>query len=114
MMRSTSAAATLRGATQSSSRSVKSSRPTLSPASSADAREAGGDVGGAFAQGLLAGAEVGGAGDVDGQDQRELAFLAVQADERLARARRHVPVHRAHVVAGDVFAQPPRSRCRGP
>ena len=40
---------------------------------------------------------------VDQQHHRQLALLHVLLDERLPHAGRHVPVDRAHVVAGDVF-----------
>jgi hypothetical protein len=65
--------------------------------------EAGGGLGGALAQGEVAGAEGRGAGDIEREDHGQLALLPVQADERFTRAGRHVPVHHPDVVARRVF-----------
>jgi hypothetical protein len=41
---------------------------------------------------------------IDDQQHRSVAFLAMDADVRLARPRRDRPVHMADVVAGQVAA----------
>ena len=66
--------------------------------------EHGGDLGGEFAFGLLARAEQAGAAHVHHQHQRQFAFLDELLDERMVHPRGDVPVNRAHVVAGLVFA----------
>ena len=50
-------------------------------------------------------AVVRGAGDIDRQDDRELAFLAELADERGAHAGGDIPVDEADLVAVLVFAE---------
>ena len=66
--------------------------------------EHGGDLGGEFALGLVARAEQAGAAHVHDEHEREFAFLDELLDERMIHPRRDVPVNRAHVVAGLVFA----------
>ena len=66
--------------------------------------EHGGDLGGEFALGLVARAEQAGAAHVHDEHEREFAFLDEFLDERMVHPRGDVPVNRAHVVAGLVFA----------
>ena len=66
--------------------------------------EHGGDLGGEFALGLVARAEQAGAAHVHDEHEREFAFLDELLDERMVHPRGDVPVNRAHVVAGLVFA----------
>ncbi len=63
-----------------------------------------GDFGGEFALALRGGAKVAGRRDIDEEDQGPLPFLAVGFQEGAIHAGRHVPVDRADVVAGLVFA----------
>ena len=67
-------------------------------------REHGGDLGGEFALGLVARAEQARAAHVHDEHEREFAFLDELLDERMVHPRGDVPVNRAHVVAGLVFA----------
>jgi len=53
---------------------------------------------------LSGGAECLRAADVDEQHDRQFAFLAIAFDERLALSGGDVPVNRADVVAGEIFA----------
>ncbi len=57
-----------------------------------------------FALGLVARAEQAGAAHVHDEHEREFAFLDELLDERMIHPRGDVPVNRAHVVAGLVFA----------
>ena len=66
--------------------------------------EHGGDFGGEFAFGLVARAEQAGAAHVHDQHHRQFAFLDEFLDERMVHPRGDVPVNRAHVVTGLVFA----------
>ena len=57
-----------------------------------------------FAFGLVARAEQARAAHVHDEHEREFAFLDELLDERMIHPRGDVPVNRAHVVAGLVFA----------
>ena len=50
-------------------------------------------------------AVVRGAGDIDGENHREFAFLAEFPDERLVHPGGDVPIDEAHLVAVLVFAE---------
>ena len=63
-----------------------------------------GDLGRQLALGLRARAEQARAAHVHHQHQRQLAFLDELLDERMVHPRGDVPVNRAHLVAGLVFA----------
>ena len=66
--------------------------------------EYGGDFRRKFALGLVTRAKQAGPAYVHDEHERELALLDELLDERMVHARGDVPVNRAHVVAGLVFA----------
>ncbi len=66
--------------------------------------EHGCDLGGEFAFGLRARPKQAGAAHIHNEHERQLAFLDEFFDERMVHPRRDVPVNRAHVVTGLVFA----------
>ena len=67
-------------------------------------RENGSQFGGDLALLLSAAAELLAAAAIDGQEDRQLAFLDEALDERMAHARGDVPIDGANVVAGLVGA----------
>ena len=93
------------GGTNASTASVKSDEPDPVIAAERREREDAGDLDRLLALRRVAGAERAGRAHVDDEDDRELALLAVLLDEGAAGARRRVPVDRADVVAGLVFAE---------
>ncbi len=70
----------------------------------AEEGEDGGDLGGEFALGLLAGAEEAGAAEVDHEHEGQFAFFDEFFDERMVHAGGDVPIDGADFVAGLIFA----------
>src|ERR1035437_2011540 len=70
----------------------------------APAAARGGELGGERLLVPLPGAEPARARTIHDQEHRQLALLDVALDEETAHPRAHVPVDRAHFVAGLVFA----------
>jgi hypothetical protein len=94
----------LRGGMNFSTSSLNRIRPTLSLLRIAENASTEAISAASSRFGLVARAEQAGAAHVHDEHEREFAFLDELLDERMVHPRGDVPVNRAHVVAGLVFA----------
>src|SRR5437764_652818 len=83
---------------------AKKKKPYLVAVSDRAECQQTGDLGGEFTLGLCGAAEISGCAHVHDQHHSQFAFFGELLNEGAAEPRRHIPVNRANLVTGLIFA----------